>query len=101
MNSDVKRPVRRKVRGCALCRELPRYNSRTAAAIKEADSILAQIVAGKRKPMTLEEVRADLDPMFYKDLESFRKAVEDGTVDRDKGCRNMRECRWSVRRKVA
>ena len=34
--------------------------------------------------------------MFYVDLESFRKAVADGTVDVSKGCRNMAEYRRSV-----
>ena len=44
------------------------------------------------------EIRPELDPMFYQDLETFRKAVEDGTIDRQKGCRNMAEYLWSVNR---
>lgn len=43
-----------------------------------------------------EVVRDDLDPMFYADLESFRAAVADGTVDVAKGCQNMTEYYRSV-----
>jgi len=52
----------------------------------------------KQKTVRHEAVRPGLDPMFYQDIETFRKAVADGTVDRDKGCRNMTEYRWSVNR---
>ena len=41
-------------------------------------------------------VRKDLDPAFYPDIFAFRKAVEDGTVDPEKGCRNMNEYFASV-----
>jgi len=41
-------------------------------------------------------VRPELDPMFYPDIDSFRKAVAEGTIDRDKGCRDMKEYLWSV-----
>lgn len=60
MRSETKSPVRRKAHGCALCRTMPRYNAQTAAAVKEADAIMARIVAGARKPMTLEEALAEI-----------------------------------------
>jgi len=85
----------RELATACMSERMSRYHAQTGAVV-ETDAVLAQVVAGKRKPMAPKAVRAGLDPMFYKDLESFRKAVEDGTVDRDKGCRNMREYRWSV-----
>jgi len=50
----------------------------------------------KKKAVRRETIRSDLDPMFYQDIEAFRKAVADGTVGRAKGCRNMTEYLWSV-----
>jgi len=48
------------------------------------------------KHVVHEVARAELDPMFYADIESFRNAVADGTVNPDKGCRDMKEYLWSV-----
>ena len=42
------------------------------------------------------KIRAELDPMFYTDIESFRAAVANGMVDESKGCRDMNEYHWSV-----
>lgn len=41
-------------------------------------------------------VRKGLDPMFYADIESFRAAVADGSVDVSKGCQSMEEYFRSV-----
>ena len=40
--------------------------------------------------------RKELDPGFYKSLSSFRRAVQDGSVDISKACRNMDEYHWSL-----
>lgn len=42
-----------------------------------------------------KKVRKELDPTFYPDLESFRAAVANGTVDVAKGCCDMDEYRLS------
>ena len=40
--------------------------------------------------------RKELDPGFYKSLSSFRRAVQDGSVDVSKACRDMAEYHWSL-----
>lgn len=41
-------------------------------------------------------IRSGLDPMYYSDIESFRAAVADGSIDVTKGCQNMDEYFRSV-----
>ncbi|MBQ2625039.1 MAG: hypothetical protein IJG18_08090 [Kiritimatiellae bacterium] len=45
-------------------------------------------------------LRKELDPSFYKSLSSFRRAVQDGSVDVSKACRNMDEYHWSLERRL-
>ena len=53
--------------------------------------------SGTRKPRRTPMLpRHGLDPMFYKDIESFRKAVANGSVDMEKACRSMAEYHWSL-----
>lgn len=39
--------------------------------------------------------REGLDPSFYADIETFRAAVANGSVDISKGCRSMEEYHFS------
>jgi len=55
-------------------------------------------VRGKRGK-ACDVVRAELDPTFYPDLDSFRAAVANGTVDVSKGCRSMSEYHYSLERR--
>ena len=41
--------------------------------------------------------RPSLNPSYYKDLESFRRALESNTLDESKGCRDMNEYYWSLK----
>jgi len=45
---------------CRLCRTFKRYNDKTKAAIRQADGIMREIVSGKRKPKTLDEMLAEI-----------------------------------------
>lgn len=70
-----RRPATRRPAPCPLCKKYPRYNEETLAAIREADEIMADIVAGKRKPKTLAETLAELAEITDLEFNSADDAI--------------------------
>lgn len=60
-----RRPATSRPAPCPLCKKYSRPNEETLAAIREAEEIKADIVAGKRKPMTLEEFFAEIADLEF------------------------------------